>query len=211
MQELPLQHSSSTEISQDRVREAAEAAWIGLMHDPDNARAHLALAIVHRLHGDPRGMALESETAVALDRNLANAYTSLAMALIWLARPSEGMLAVEQAMRLDPRSPQFGVFLSVLGRAQLLLGNLEVAADCFAKAQLLPSSLPNVHAGAAMVHALLGDLDAARAAARQALASAPSFRMSHSAYAPLAQSPDLYRKLYSEVILPKAEQANLPI
>jgi class 3 adenylate cyclase/TolB-like protein/tetratricopeptide (TPR) repeat protein len=211
MQELPLQHSSSTEISQDRVREAAEAAWTALVHDPDNARAHLALAIVHRLHGDPKGMALESETAVALDRNLANAYTSLAMALILLGRPGEGLLAVEQAMRLDPRSPQLGVFLSVLGRAQLLFGNLEAAADCFAKAQLLPSSLPNVHAGAAMVHALLGDLDAARAATRQALDSAPDFRMSHSAFAPLAQSPDLYWKLYSEVILPAAEQANLPV
>jgi len=82
MQELPLQHSGSVEISQDRVREAADAAWAGLMHDPDNARAHLALALVHRLHGDPKGMALESEIAVALDRNLANAYTSWAMALI---------------------------------------------------------------------------------------------------------------------------------
>ncbi len=211
MQELPLQHSSSTETSQDRVREAADAARTGLIHDPDNARAHLALAIVHRLHGDPRGMALESETAVALDRNLANAHTSLAMALILLGRPREGMLAVEQAMRLDPRSPDFGVFLSVLGRAQLLLGNPEAAADCFARAQLLPSSLPNVHAGAAVAHALLGDLDAARAAARRALDLAPGFRMSHSAYAPLAQSPDLYRKLYSEVILPAARRVNLPI
>jgi adenylate cyclase len=211
MQELPLQHSNSTETSQDRVREAAEAARTALMHDSDNARAHLALAIVHRLHGDPNGMALESETAVALDRNLANAYTSLAMALILLGRPREGLLAVEQAMRLDPRSPDFGVFLSVLGRAHLLLGNLEAAGDCFARAQLLPSSLPNVHAGAAVVHALLGDLDAARAAARRALDSAPGFRMSHSAYAPLAQSPALYRKLYSEVVLPAAEQANLPI
>ena len=211
LQELPLQHSTSTEISQNRVKEAAEVARAGLMHDPDSARAHLALALVHRLHGDPKGMALESEAAVALDHNLANAHTSLAMALIWLGRPHEGLLAVEQAMRLDPRSPQFGVFLSVLGRAQLLLGNIESAADCFAKAQLLPSSLPNVHAGTAMAYALLGDLEAARAAARQALDVAPRFRMSHSAYAPLAQSPDLYRKLYREVILPAAEQADLPV
>jgi Flp pilus assembly protein TadD len=156
-------------------------------------------------------MALESETAIALDRNFANAHTSLAMALIWLGRPSEGVLAVEQAMRLDPRSPQFGVFLSVLGRAQLLLGNVEAAADCFARAQLLPSSLPNVHAGAAMAHALLGDLDAARAAAGQTLDLAPGFRMSHSAYAPLAQSPDLYRRLYDEVILPASEKTDLPM
>ena len=99
LQELPLQHSTSTEISQDRVKEAAEAARAALMHDPDSARAHLALALVHRLHGDPKGMALESEAAVALDHNLANAHTSLAMALIWLGRPDEGLLAVEQAMR----------------------------------------------------------------------------------------------------------------
>ena len=156
------------------------------MHDTDNARAHLELALLHRLHGDPEGMALESETAVVLDHNLANAHTSLAMALIWLGQPREGLLAVEQAMRLDPRSPQFGIFLSVPGRAQLFLGNLEATADCFARAQLLPSSLPNVHAGAAVAHALLGDLDAARAAARQALDSAPGFRRSHSAYGPLA-------------------------
>jgi adenylate cyclase len=211
LQELPLQHSSSTEVSQDRVREAAEAARTGLRLDPDNARAHLALALVHRLDGDPKGMALESETAIALDRNFANAHTSLAMALIWLGRPSEGVLAVEQAMRLDPRSPQFGVFLSVLGRAQLLLGNVEAAADCFARAQLLPSSLPNVHAGAAIAHALLGDLDAARAAAGRTLDLAPGFRMSHSAYAPLAQSPDLYRRLYNEVILPASEKTDLPM
>ena len=38
-----------------------------------------------------------------------------------------------------------------------------------------------------MAYALLGDLEAARAAARQALDVAPRFRMSHSAYAPLAQ------------------------
>ena len=114
-------------------------------------------------------------------------------------------------MRLDPRSPQLGVFLSVMGRAQLLLGNVEAAADCFARAQLLPSSLPNVLAGAAMAHALLGDLDAARAAARRALDLAPGFRMSNSAYAPLAQSPDLYRRLYNDIILPAAKQAELPM
>jgi adenylate cyclase len=211
MQELPLQHSNSTEVHEDRVREAAEAARTGLALDPDNARAHLAMAVVHRLHGDPRGMALESETAIALDRNLANAHTSLAMALILLGRPSESLPAVEQAMRLDPRSPGFGVFLSVMGRAQLLLGNAEAAADCFAKAQLLPSSLPNVLAGTAIAHVLLGDLDAARATAKRTLDLAPGFRMSLSAYAPLEQSPDSYRRLYGTIILPAAKQADLPM
>jgi adenylate cyclase len=211
MQELPLQHSSSTEVRQDRVREAAEAAQTGLTLDPDNARAHLAMAVVHRLHGDPRGMTLESETAIALDRNLANAHTSLAMALILLGRPDESLSAVEQAMRLDPRSPQFGVFLSVQGRAHLLLGNAGAAADCFAKAQLLPSSLPNVLAGMAIAHVLLGDLDTARATAKRTLDLAPGFRMSLSAYAPLEQSPDPYRRLYGTIILPAATRAELPI
>jgi Flp pilus assembly protein TadD len=119
--------------------------------------------------------------------------------------------AVEQAMRLDPRSPGFGVFLSVMGRAQLLLGNAEAAADCFAKAQLLPSSLPNVLAGTAIAHVLLGDLDAARATAKRTLDLAPGFRMSLSAYAPLEQSPDSYRRLYGTIILPAAKQADLPM
>ena len=62
-----------------------------------------------------------------------------------------------------------------------------------------------------MTHALMGNLDAARAAAQRALDVVPGFRMSESAYAPLMQSPDLYRRLYNEVILPAAQLAKIPV
>jgi tetratricopeptide (TPR) repeat protein len=117
---------------------------------------------------------------------------------------------VEQAMRLDPRSPQLGVFLSVMGRARLFLREAQAALDCFARAQMDRPSFPNIHAGTAMAHAILGDLDAARAATKQVLELVPTFRMSRSAYSPLSLSPDLYLKMYDEIILPAAIQAGLP-
>jgi tetratricopeptide (TPR) repeat protein len=74
----------------------------------------------------------EAEKAVALDPNNATALAGLANALVLAERPGEGLMLIQDAMRLDPHYPLD--YLTILGAVQFGMENYEGAVATFKRA-----------------------------------------------------------------------------
>ncbi len=85
-----------------RQQEAIDTLNRSLAIDPDNAKAHEHLGLVHLRLGD-NALALDySERAVELDPTLSDAWNNLGAALYFLGRPVEALEAWEEAVEQDP-------------------------------------------------------------------------------------------------------------
>jgi len=95
----------------------------------------LAHQAASRLHIDSQQHELaiaQAQRSLALDPNDANSYLAIAYALIYAGRPREALNFVEKAMRLDPHSPAY--YLFILGLAHFHLDQFEKAVTLFEKA-----------------------------------------------------------------------------
>lgn len=196
---------------QDMLIRGADAAERAVALDPGNARAHLAMGLVHILRGDFERSVLANETAISLDRNLALAHNNLGNSLVHLGKASEALVAEETALRLDPRGPQVGVFWTIMGFARLLLGETDEAVACFSRGRVANPKLPRAHVGAAISLALNGNVSAARLAAADLLNLVPHYRLSETIDACLPTSPPRYRQFYEEALQPGALLAGVPV
>ena len=206
-----LQAHAHADFKQEALSRGAEAAEKALALDPYNARAHLAMSYLHMLRGDFESCRLASERAIALDRNLAMAHNMLATSYAHLGKGREAVISAATALRLDPIGPQFDVFSTTMGLAQLLLGHIDEAIDCFARARAANPKLVRAHVGAAIALATKGDIGGARNATANLMKLAPNFRLSESVDACLPSSPPPYRKFYEDVLRPGALLAGVPV
>ena len=86
----------------------------------------------------------EAERAIALDPNIAEAYTWLGETLNFAGRPEEAIGLIEKAMRLNPHYPPFYLFF--LGQAYHLTGRYEEAIAAYKRALTRnPNLLPAHH------------------------------------------------------------------
>ena len=95
----------------------------------------LAHQAASRLHIDSQQHELaiaQAQRSLALDPNDVNSYLAIAYALIYAGRPREALNFVEKAMRLDPHSPAY--YLFILGLAHFHLDQFEKAVTLFEKA-----------------------------------------------------------------------------
>jgi TolB-like protein/class 3 adenylate cyclase len=105
---------SSTNPRADAER-AEKLADEALSEEPDNARAHMMKAFVYQALVLTRGKApsdplweagiAESDAAVEIDRNAAEAHANSGWYRLFLGRAAEAFPGVETAMRLSPRDP----------------------------------------------------------------------------------------------------------
>jgi len=205
------QNHVSAEAKEDRLRLGAEAAERAVAVDRNNARAHLALGLLHMLRGDFALAVMANERAIALNRTLPHPYGNLGSSLTHLGHADKAILFLEQALRLDPLGPQNGAFLNGMGLARLVLGQPEAAVGWFMQGRASNPKLARAHAGLAIALASNGDVAAARIAAAGLLRLAPDFRLSETIDAPFASSPSRYRQLYKEVMVPAAKTARVPL
>jgi tetratricopeptide (TPR) repeat protein len=196
---------------QDMLRRGADAAERAIALDPGNARAHLAMGLVHLLRGDLERSVLANETAISLDRNLALAHNNLGNSLVHLGRAREALLAAEAALRLDPRGPQVAVFWTIIGFARLVLGEIDEAVACFSRGRVANPKLPRAQVGAAISLALSGNVPAAQIAAGELLNLVPHYRLSQTIDGSLPTSPPRYRQFYEDVLRPGALLAGVPV
>lgn len=189
----------------------AEAAECAIALDPDNARAHCAIGLVHVARGDFERAVIANEAAIALDRNYAIAHNNLGNALVHLGRGAEALAAAETALRLDPRGPQLGAFLTTRGFACLLLQDDESAAASFMRAQSANPLLPRAHVGAAVAQARRGEQRAAAEAAAALLRIVPGYRLSSTMDGSRSTSPAAYQAFFETVLKPGALQAGVPV
>jgi TolB-like protein/class 3 adenylate cyclase len=165
-------------LSDDRTLylEAAEKGLIKVLNmAPQHARAHMFLGIVLNLTNRAAQGIAECEQALALDRNLANAHSSIGLAKWYIGRGEETEAHINEALRLSPRDSSAYRWLFFGAVAKLQLG-----ADAEAVAGLRRSieanrSYPLVHFILAAALALLGELEQARATAQAGLTLDPTF------------------------------------
>lgn len=178
--------------------------------DPGQAWAHCAMGLVHVLRRDFDAAVLANESAIALDRNFALAHNNLGNSLMHLGRGAEALAAAEHALRLDPRGPQRGAFLTTQGFARLVLDEVAEAAACFAAARAANPRQPRALVGAAVALALGGDMAAARTVVAELLAIVPDYRLSATMDACRPDSAPAYRRFHDAVLRPGARLAGLP-
>lgn len=205
------QNHVSAQSKEDRLRLGAEAAEKAVADNRNNARAHLAIGLLHMLRGDFALAAMANETAIALNRTLPHPYGNLGNSLTHLGQADKAIPFLEQALRLDPLGPQNGAFLNGMGLARLHLGQPEAAVRWFLQGRASNPKLARAHAGLAIALASKGDVAAARLATAGLLRLAPDFRLSETIHAPFAFSPPRYRQLYDEVMVPAAKTAGVPL
>jgi TolB-like protein/Tfp pilus assembly protein PilF len=205
------QNHVPAESKDDRLRRGAEAAEKAVAVSRTNARAHLAVGLLHMLRGDFALAAMANNTAIALNCSLPHPYGNLGSSLTHLGLADRAIPFLQQALGLDPLGPQNCAFLTGMGLARLVLGQPEAAVAWFLQARESNPKLARAHAGLALALASKGDIPAARLAAAGLLQLAPDFRLSETIDAPFYSSPPRYRELYSEVMVPAAKTAGVPI
>lgn len=198
-------------IQEDKLRQGAQAVERALALNPNNARAHLAMGLLHVVHGNFADAVVANETAIALDRNLALAHSNLGTCLVHCGRADQAIPAIERAIRLDPRGPQIAAFQCAMGIARLFLGEGEAAIHWYSLARASNRGLARAHAGLALALAFVGDTAAARRVAAELLQLAPNFRMSQTIHSPSAASPPKYGQFFDELLVPAAKSAGIPI
>ena len=170
--------SAASHMVDDRAARfaAAEAILIkALSIAPQHARAHLWLGNVKIFTNLAAQGISECERALALDRNLAEAHTSIGIAKVLLGRSAETEAHVQDALRLSPRDNGVYRWLYVVGGAKLQLGADAEAVGWIRQSLDVNRNYPVAHFHLAAALALLGKLKEARAAAKHGLALDPYF------------------------------------
>jgi len=104
---------------------------------------------------------LEYETAIALNRNWANAYSHLGWCK-FLTGSTEALIpAQDQAIRLSPRDPQLGLYYSRIGCAHLLQCRLDEAIIWLEKARNAAPALAYIRSRLSSAYALCGEIERA--------------------------------------------------
>lgn len=193
------------------VRKSTQAVERAIALDPNNARAHLALGLLHVALGNFSEAALANETAITLDPNLALAHSNLGNCLVHLGKADEAIAAIERALRLDPRGPQLAAFQCALGLAHLFRNDAGSAVHWYTLARATNQRLARAHAGLAIALAQSGKVGGAQEVARELQRLAPDFRLTETIHSPTAASPLAYRAFFEDVLVPAASAAGVPI
>jgi tetratricopeptide (TPR) repeat protein len=94
----------SKSVNQDQAR-AEQLLVEALERDANSSMAHDTMGELRRFQNRLAEAQIEFETAIALDRNNADAFFHLGMNTMFLGRPEAAIPYVEKAIRLDPHGP----------------------------------------------------------------------------------------------------------
>jgi tetratricopeptide (TPR) repeat protein len=142
---------------------------------PQHATAHLILGGVQIATNRAAHGIEECEQALALDRNLADAYAHIGLAKYLVGRGAETEFHINEALRLSPRDIYAFRWLLYVGYAKVQLDADAEAVTWFRRSVEANRNLPSAHFGLAAALALLGSLDQAKAAATAGVALNPGF------------------------------------
>ena len=190
---------------------AAEAKLTkALSSVPDHARGHMSLGFVDILTKRAAEGIAECEHALALDRNLAHAHSSIGLGKIFIGRAEETEAHIAEALRLSPRDTLAYIWMTNAGMAKLHLGSYEQAVAWFRRAIEANRNYPHAYFALAAALAQLGRLDEARSAVKAGLALNPTFTISRARAAWTAMSDDPTYLAQLEPILDGLRKAGLP-
>jgi tetratricopeptide (TPR) repeat protein len=159
----------------ERLTAAEGAVTKALSLAPNHPIAHFVLGCVQIFTNRAAQGIAESERALALDRNLAPAHASIAIAKFFLGRGGETEAHMQQALRLSPRDTLVYIWSLFVGLAKLWQGADAEAVVWLRRSLEANRNYPSAHLFLAAALALVGELDEARATTQAGLALNPSF------------------------------------
>jgi TolB-like protein/class 3 adenylate cyclase/Tfp pilus assembly protein PilF len=162
----------SSTVQQDQAR-AEQLLLEALERDPNNARAHEAMAWLRRSEKRWSEAKIEFETALALDRNNSSAAFGLGETFRFLGQPEAAIPYIEKAIKLSPRDPVLYAFYYGLGTNYLLLGETDKAVELLKTARSENPRLWYIHLWLAGALAIKGDLDDAKVVLAEAIRLKP--------------------------------------
>ncbi len=152
-----------TDTAAADIARAESLAERALAASPRSPIARFAKGQVLRAQHRYDEAIVEYETAIALNRNWANAYSHRGWCK-FMTGSIEGLIpAQERAIRLSPRDPQIGLFYSRIGFVHLLQSRTDEAIVWCEKARNAAPEHPQFHIFLASAYALKGDTERAAA------------------------------------------------
>ena len=119
-----------------------------LLASPRSIRAHFARAEVLRVQRRHEEAIPEYETAIAANRNWADALAGLGWCKFWIGKFEEAIAVHDEAIRLSPRDPLIGYWYFRIGLINLLQSQTEQAIRWFERARgtiaTFPQSIPSL-------------------------------------------------------------------
>jgi TolB-like protein/DNA-binding winged helix-turn-helix (wHTH) protein len=190
---------------------AAEAKLTrALSSVPDHPGAHMHLGLVHIVTKRPAQGIANCEHALALDRNLADAYAGIGFGKIFIGRAEETEAHIVEALRLSPRDAMAQNWMSYVGIAKNYLGVYGQAIPWFRRAIEANRNFPHPHFVLGVALALLGRLDEARSSVRTGLALNPAFSVARARAVWSAMSDDPTHLAQLERLLEGMREAGVP-
>jgi len=164
--------AESKEESSRIAREMAQKA-----HDlaPDDYRSYLVLGDIYLYDREFDKATAAIDRAIELNPNDPDVLAETAQALVYLGRPMEAAVQIENAMRLSPFYPQW--YLGLLGWALYDAGQYEEALQAMKKIDK-PQSW--VHRQMAATYVRLGEIEKAREQIEILLKLEPEYRISNA-------------------------------
>jgi TolB-like protein len=182
-----------------RLRAAEEALTTALAIVPGHASAHHFLGAVYAFTNRSAQCISECERALALDRNLAWAHSTISIAKITLGRFEEVKRHIQDAIKLSPIDPTLYIWLTNAAVACFALGDDEEAVGwCRRSIEINRNyNLARFYLSAALVHS--GRVDEARSEVAAGLAMQPNLSISRLRAAAMSDNPNylsLRERLY---------------
>jgi tetratricopeptide (TPR) repeat protein len=137
-----------------------------LLASPRSIRAHFGRAEVLRVQRRHEEAIPEYETAIAANRNWADALAGLGWCKFWIGEFEEAIAVHDEAIRLSPRDPLIGYWYFRIGLINMLQSRTEQAIRWFERARGTIATFPLVHSFLGCAYALNGEVE--RGAARLA-------------------------------------------
>jgi len=150
------------------IQRADELIARALAVSPNSAWAHYVKGQVLRAQLRYEDAAIEYETAITLDRNLANAYAWLGRCKLLIGSVDEVIPVTEYAIRLSPHDRSVGFWYWLIGAVHLLKARTREAIPWFEKARSAYPGSHYIHASLAAGYALRGETKRAAVALGEA-------------------------------------------
>lgn len=203
---FPLQ-CTSAQRQADQQQMAALVRKLKAM-DPDNLKAVTAMTLHAYNQRDFEAFMQNSQHAYALSPTSQWSLHSLGAAHMLAGELDKAVPLLMKSLEIDPKHPRHPTLIT-LGQVELMLGRPAQALQWFSKAKQLVPDSPDVYAELALAHAMLGDPAQAQAAVAELKRLAPNYGL-RNLDAPFPSSPQAYKDIWANKIVPAARLAGLP-
>jgi adenylate cyclase len=150
------------------LQRADELVAQALLVSPNSAWARYVKGQVLRAQSRYEDAAIEYETAIAFDRNLANAYACLGRCKLLIGSLDEVIPPTEYAILLSPHDRNLAPWYGQVGAVHLLKARTDEAVPWFEKARSAHAGFHYIHASLAAGYALKGEMERASVALGEA-------------------------------------------